>query len=278
MIVGDYVAPQTLEEACALIAAGDARALAGGNSLLVEPNRRQLVGVKLVDLRRVAGLAGITEQDGGLRIGAMATLAAVAVAAGDRYPALTDAIEQIGDPQVRNRATIGGNLAERDPGNDLPPVITVLDAQVQVQGPSGSRMIVPDDLTYGGWRRGELITGIVLPAPPPRTGSAYEKFKHPATLYAICGVAASVTLGADGTVSACTVAVAGAAGGPTKLSAIPRALEGKRVDDASLAAAVERIGELRWIGDHFASAEYRRHLTRVLVPRALARAATRASR
>jgi len=112
---------------------------------------------------------------------------------------------------------------------------------------------VPDDLTYGGWRRGELITGIVLPAPPPRTGSAYEKFKHPATLYAICGVAASVTLGADGTVSACTVAVAGAAGGPTKLSAIPRALEGKRVDDASLAAAVERIGELRWIGDHFAN-------------------------
>src|SRR5207248_283044 len=127
------------------------------------------------------------------RIGAMTTLAAVAAAAGDRYPALTEAIQSIGDAQVRNRATIGGNLAERDPGNDLPPVMTILGAQVQVQGAGGSRVISPDDLTYGGWRRGELITGVVLPAPAARTGSAYEKIKHPATLYAICGVAASVT-------------------------------------------------------------------------------------
>jgi aerobic carbon-monoxide dehydrogenase medium subunit len=277
MIVGDYAAPQTIEEACALIAAGDARPLAGGNALLLEPSRRQLAGTKLVDLRRIAGLSSITDQDGGLRIGAMATLAALAAAAGDRYPALTEAIQSIGDAQVRNRATVGGNLAERDPGNDLPPVVTVLDAQVQVQGPSGSRVISPDDLTYGGWRKGELITGVILPAPAARTGSAYEKIKHPATLYALCAAAASVTLNADGTVSGCSVAVAGAADAPTKLSAIGRALEGKRVDDATLEAAADRIGELRWRGDHFASAEYRRHLTRVLVQRVLAKAAARAS-
>src|SRR5438270_11054803 len=111
MIVGAYAAPQTLDEAVALLAAGDARALAGGNSLLVEPSRRQLAGVKLVDLRRISGLVGAQPQDGGLRIGALTTLAAVAAATGDRYPALTEAIQAIGDAQARNRASVRGNLA-----------------------------------------------------------------------------------------------------------------------------------------------------------------------
>jgi carbon-monoxide dehydrogenase medium subunit len=277
MNVAEYSAPQSLDEALAILSRDPAaRALAGGNSLLVEPSRTRNPGVKLVDLQRISGLVGVQADGGGLRIGAMVPLATAAGAA-SAYPALVEAIATIGDAQVRNRATIGGNLAEGDPGVDLPAVLMALGAQVQLQGAGGSRTIGVDELFASGLGTGELIIAVLLPAPAARSGAAYEKFKHPATLYAICGVAASVTLAGDGTISSATVALTGAVERPTRLSGVEAALAGKSPDVATFAAAAGQIGSsLQFRGDHFASAEYRRHLTGVLTQRALTRAAQRA--
>ncbi len=279
MRIAEYVSARSLDEAIAILAAdGSARALAGGNSLLVEPSRGRLQNAKLVDLGRIAGLAGIQSEDGGLRIGAMTPLAAIAAdkAVAQQYPALAEAVNLIGDAQVRNRATLGGNLAEGEPGADLPAVMIALGAQVHVQGSKGSRAVSAEEVAAGALAQGELITGVSLPRPAPRTGAAYEKFKHPATLYAICGVAASVTLGANG-VDRCVVAVVGATEAPTRLRGVEAALQGKGSGPSEVAAAAKQSGEgASFRGDHFASPEYRRHLTGVLAQRALAKAIERA--
>jgi len=285
MKLAGYHAPQNLNEAITLLADNAvARPLAGGNSLLVEPSRSRIGDAELVDLRRIAELSGIQSRDGGVWIGATTPLVRIAddATVQVRFLALAEAVRSIGDAQVRNRATVGGNLADQDPEADLPAAVLALAAQIEVRGPGGSRTIAADDLNGGPARtslaRGELITGVLLPAPAARSGSAYEKIKHPATLYAICGVAASVTLTASGSVSSCRVAVTGATESATRLPAVEAALVGQRPDPDALGAALGQDAQsLIFRGDRFASAEYRRHLTRVLVQRAVTRAVERAS-
>ena len=280
-----YSAPHSLDEAVTLLAnnAG-ARVLAGGQSLLVEPNRSRLATSLLVDLRKIEGLGSVErQQDGSVKIGSMTTLTAIARNGliRETYPALAEAAQMTGDAQERNRATVGGNLADADPAADLPALMLALDAQVQVVGPKGSRTIPADGLITGAnktaLRADDVITAVTLPAAAGGTGTAYERSTHPATLHALCGVAASVTLAGDGSVSGCRVAITGAADHAARLHSVESALTGKLPSPAALAAAASHAGDgLTFRTDLFASADYRAHLAGVLTERALAQAIGRA--
>lgn len=277
----DYAAPDSLEEAVALLAANPgARVLAGGDSLLRAMKLRQIRPAQLVDLRRIRGLRGIEARDGGgLGIGAMTTRADIAAHDGLRqsYAAVAEAAAALGDPQVRNRATLGGCLCVEE-GDDLGAAMLAFDASVSLIGPDGRRVVATGEfLNAAGPRQGEILASVELPAVPGRQGSAYVSMRHPATLEAVCGVAARVNLSADGTVQECRVAVVGATSGPTRLHTMEAALQGRRASGEQIAAAAaEATQGLSFRSDLFASAEYRGHLTRVLARRALARAVERA--
>src|SRR5450755_1325590 len=276
-----YVSPRSIDEVVAYLASNpQARPLAGGHTLLLDANRSRIAGSVLVDLRKIDSLTRVQRlPDGSLKIGATTTIAALAESAivREHAPALADAALLVGDAQVRNRATVAGNIAASDPGADLPPVLLVLNARIQILGPQGSREIAADEffnassaLALG---RDELIVSIVVPAIGERAGAAYEKLKHPATLFALCGVAAAVQVSPDGTVGDVRAAVTGASALPTRLSVVEQSLKGKPANEASLTAAARtEDGKLNLITDLFASAEYRGHLTRVLTERALKRA------
>jgi carbon-monoxide dehydrogenase medium subunit len=258
--------------------------LAGGQQLLVEPSRSRLASTLLVDLQSITELAGIERQpDGSLKIGAMTTLAAIAGSSDIRamWPVLADAARMSGDAQTRNRATIGGSLASPDPQADLPAVALALDASIEVVGSTGSRTIGSGDLVTGGGQAGlrsdEIITRVIVPGRRDRSGAAYEKFIHPATLGALCGIAACVVLGANESIADARVALTGATDRAVRLGAAERALSGQQPSDAVISAAASTTPDAGvYLDDHFASAEYRRHLARVLTARAVQRAVEQA--
>ena len=281
---GRYAAPRSVEEAVTLLAKNTgARVLAGGHSLLVEPGRSSVGDALLVDLGRIDGLGGISrENDGSLRTGAMTTLATLAasdvvVAA---YPVLAEAARACGDAQLRNRATLGGSLASADPEAALPALALALDARVELTGPAGPRTLpVAEWLDRGPGAAGEVITAVLWPAAVPRSGVAYVMVRNPATLHALCGVAASVRLAEDRTVSACRAAVTGATARPQRMPVVEQALDGRPVENDTLSTAAAAAGSgLVMRGDLFASADYRAHLTRVLTRRALQQALEQAQR
>jgi carbon-monoxide dehydrogenase medium subunit len=276
----DYEAPSTLDDAYELASQAGAVVLAGGQSLITELKRAALSPRVVVDLRRIESLQ--TSGDDGW--GAMVTLDALAadpeVTAAPS--ALTDALEAIRDPQVRNRATIGGSVALVHQGADLPAVALALAAVITISGPGGSRVVEAADFVTAPVKKrlgkGEIITAVRIPAPVTGSGSAYEKMPNPASGYAICGVAASVTVSPEGKVEVAAVGLAGA--GPTALSlaATARGLAGRQATDEEVAEAAASAAEgLRFPSDLAAPADYRAHLTRVLTARALRRAIRRAT-
>ncbi len=193
-----YHRPLSLDEAISLLGDEDARPLAGGHSLLPLMKLRLATPGALVDLGRIPGLKEISANGGGLKIGALATHAAVAeseVAIGIA-PVIPETAAKIGDRQVRNRGTIGGSVAHADPSADYPTVLKALGATINVAGKNGERQIAADDFFRGIFETalepGELVTSVTVPATPAGTGAAYEKHSHPASRYAVVGVAAVV--------------------------------------------------------------------------------------
>jgi aerobic carbon-monoxide dehydrogenase medium subunit len=280
-----YVSPSDLDEAVRLLATeSGARVLAGGHSLLLPAKRAGIAGAMLVDLRKVDELVGIELQpDGSLKIGAMTSIRAIAAdeVIRTRYPALAEAAQVIGDAQVRNRATLGGSLADANPEADLPAVLLALDASIQIKG-AQTRTVRADQFLTGARKtaigRDEIITSAVLQPPPQRSGIAYERVKNPATLYALCGVAVSVALGQGQTLSSVRIAVTGALEYPARLHAWEQALSSKNGSDDSVNAALSSLPEaLKFRADIFASSDYRQHLVKVLTRRALKRAMTYAA-
>jgi aerobic carbon-monoxide dehydrogenase medium subunit len=183
--------------------------------------------------------------------------------------------------QVRNRGTIGGSLAHADPGADLPAAVLALDAEMLVRGPNGERTVRADDFFTGllasDLAEDELLTEVRVQSPAERTGSAYLKFPNPASGYAIVGVAARLTLGADGTVSEARVGITGAGDHATRANGVEEAIQGKQPTPENLAAAAARAAEgIEAMSDIHASADYREELVRVFTRRALERAAQRA--
>jgi carbon-monoxide dehydrogenase medium subunit len=281
MTSAGYAAPRTVKDAVALLAGTPgARVLAGGQGLLVEPSRSRLAGTLLVDLRQIPTLAGVGWlRDGSLKIGAMTTLATMASddAVRSTWPVLVDAAKGSGDAQVRNRSTLGGNLAAADPQGDLPPVLLALHATIELDGSAGARTLASSDLYTGAGQTSlggaDIITAVVIPPRGDRTGAAYEKSVHPATLGAICGVGVHLRLTDTGALTDVRVALSGAVDRPVRVSAAEKLLAGQQPNDDLFEKAARATNDAgTFLSDHFASSEYRRHLTGVLTARALKRA------
>ena len=280
----EYHRPGTLAEAVSLLRQkGDAaKLLAGGHSLLPMMKLRLASPAHLIDLGRVPELAGIREEGGAARIGAMTTheqLAASPVLKG-KWQALAEAAGVIGDMQVRARGTIGGSLAHADPAADLPAPLLAFEAEIRVLGPGGERTIAAGDFFRGlfttALRADDVITEVRLPAPPAGTGCAYVKFPHPASRFAVAGVAAVLTI-EGGTCRRARVAVTGAAGAPARCRATEAALEGKAINAEAIAAAAGKAADgLECLEDLVAAPDYRAHLACVMAKRALTAAAGRA--
>jgi carbon-monoxide dehydrogenase medium subunit len=282
----DYEAPSTVAEAVALLQSrgGEAKVLAGGHSLLPLLKLRLAQPPLLVDISRIPGLAGIQEENGAIRIGALTTQTMVqdSELLQRRVPLLPETAGHVGDQQVRNRGTIGGSLAHGDPGADMPAAFLALGGSVTVVGPNGERTIQAQDLFVDmlttALEPDEVLTAIQVPALPARTGSAYEKFANAASGYALAGVASIVTLDEKGVCSDIRVAITGAGSKATRAKAVEDALRGKRLDDATVAAAAEHAPEgLNLLSDLHADEEYRAQLAKVLSRRSIQKAAARAA-
>ena len=285
----DYVAPDTLEEALMLLAEDpeETKVLAGGHSLLPLMKLRLLAPRRLLDLRRVRNdLAYVRDTDHGLTIGALTTYRAIEadLLVRERFPALADTAGAIADLQVRNRGTIGGSLAHADPAADLPAVMLVLDVELETATRESTQMFHDATGFFRGpyetrLEPGELLIAVRLRPPPLRSGSAYAKFRNPASGYAVVGVAASLALAEDGRVEQVRLGVTGVGEITYRAEATETALVGQQpTADAVRAAAARAADGVEPLEDVFASAEYRAHLTTVYAERALMAALTRAQR
>ena len=273
----DYVAPDSLDGALAALAEGgeDAKLLAGGHSLVPLMKLRLAVPSLLVDLRRVPGLRGAERQDGDWRIGALTRHADLQGRA--ELGIASDVASVIADQQVRNRGTIGGSLAHGDPASDLPTVLVATEGRVTVRGPQGTRDIAGADLFQDylttAVAADEVLTEVRLPA-LDGWGHAYEKFTRRAEDWAMVGVCALVRRAADGSCEDVRVAFTNMASTPVRATATEAALRGQALDTASIARAAEQAAEgTEPPADLNATADYKRHLARVLTRRALTRAA-----
>ena len=261
----------------------EAKLLAGGHSLIPAMKLRVANPPMLVDIGRIKTLSGIKVTRKEVRIGALTTHAALAASAEikEACPILAEAAAQIADLQVRNRGTIGGSLANADPASDYPTLITALDATLTATGPNGERDISAGkffkDLFTTVLKRDEILTTITVPAygRMPGMGSAYLKHRHPASSYAVVGVAALVGLEA-GKVTRAVVAVGGATANPSRARSVESALIGMEPSEENIAAAAEQMDIEATLGDPYASPEYRAHLAKVMAKRALMLAAERA--
>ena len=261
-----------------------AKLLAGGHSLIPLLKLRLAKPPALVDIGRLDELKGISVTDGRVRIGALTTHAELAASSelAAQCPALAEAAGLIGDPAVRNRGTIGGNVAHADPASDLPTVLRALDATIAVTADGGERSIPAADFFEGMMETAlgdhDIVTAIEVPAAPAGQGQAYVKFSHPASRYAVVGAAASVTMIA-GSVGTAAVALGGLVPVATRATSVEQALAGQAPSAAAIAAAAAAVSadlgdDL--IGDIYASAEYRRAMAPVCVKRALTAAVERA--
>lgn len=261
-----------------------AKLLAGGHSLLPLMKLRLAAPAVLVDIGRIEALRGISASDGGITIGALTTHAEIASSdlVRQNAPVLAEAAALVGDPAVRNRGTIGGSVSHADPASDQPTVLTALGATFNVTGPGGDRSIAAADFATGllenALEENEVLTSISVPSVPSGAGSAYVKFPHPASRYAVVGAAAILAV-SGGMCSSASVAVGGVETTPARASSVEAALAGSDLSDAALDAAAAAVGgDLSGdpMGDVFASAEYRRAMASVYVRRALGAAAARA--
>jgi carbon-monoxide dehydrogenase medium subunit len=237
----------------------------------------------VVSINRIDELRAISHSDAQLRIGALVTpnqLAASQVVR-DRFPAILDATRDLAAPQIRNMATIGGNIASAVPSADLPPIFMVMNASVELWSPQGERR-VPLESFFTGPRRtvrkdSEILTAVIVPNPPKSFGAAYARFAlRAANACAVAGVAASVQIN-DNIIDAASVAIGSVAPTPKLVEPAATLLVGRPADqDAFDEAATVAMEAADPISDIRASAEYRRELVRVLTRRALTEAANRA--
>ena len=276
----DYHAPTTVEQALELLGryGGDAKVLAGGQSLMPLLNFRLSRPAALVDLNRIPSLAYIREQDGQVRFGAMTRQRTIEFSpvVRERVPLLGEATRWVGHLPIRTRGTIGGSIAHADPSAEYPAVLTALEGEVVARGPRGERVIKARDLfrTYltTSLTPDEILVEVRLPAMPAGGGYALEEFARRHGDFAIIGIAAMIVREGQRCKTA-RLATAGAGPVPVRLRAAEEILERDGLGDAAIEAAARRASELvSPDSDIHASADYRRHLTGVLTKRALKRA------
>ena len=281
----DYHRADTLADALALLErCGDgAKLLAGGQSLLPLLKLRLGMVTDLVDIGGISGLEYIKEEGGFLKIGAMTRESTVerSELIRSRYPILLDTAAVVADPLVRNRATLGGNLAHADPANDHPATMVALGATVVARAPGGERTIPIDqfftDILSTALKPNEILTEIRIPTPPPKSGGAYLKLERKVGDFATAAVAAQVTLRQSGEVERARIALTDA--GSVALEAIQaeQFLQGKKPDGATIAEAARLAAQVASpTADRRGSVEYKREMARVLTVRALRKAVERA--
>ncbi|TVQ52916.1 MAG: xanthine dehydrogenase family protein subunit M [Rhodobacteraceae bacterium] len=279
----DYHRPSTVSEAVRLLGerGEEARLLAGGHSLIPMMKLRMAAPSDLIDLGGVAALRGVRVEGGTVRIGAMATQADLIAdaALAEAAPLVREAALQIADPQVRYVGTIGGNVANGDPGNDMPGLMQCLDATFTLVGPDGERQVRAREFYFGAYDTAraddEILTEVSFPAHAGR-GWAYEKQKRKIGDYATA--AAAVLLRMDGGRCAeASVALTNLADRPVFSAGAATALEGSTLDEAALSAAVAAMqADIEPASDNRGPAEFKRHVAGVMLRRAVARAAARA--
>jgi CO/xanthine dehydrogenase FAD-binding subunit len=276
----------TLAEAAATLVrhAPDVRLLAGGTDLLVDLKTGRLRVGHLVSVSRVPDLRGVAVSEAGLRIAALTTITELdrALVADGPFAPLLDATRQMAGPQIRNVATVGGNIAAAVPCADLPPILIAMHASVELWSPSGQRS-VPLEAFFVGPRRtvrrdDEVLTNVVVPAPPPEFGAAYARFALRAgNAIAVASVAAGVRLGRGGAIQEARVVLGAVAPIPVFVESAGAALLGQQPADAAFARAAEIARQAAQpISDVRGSADFRRELVAVLTRRALATACDRA--
>jgi len=271
----DYEAPESVADALDAHAKRENAAfLAGGHSLLAEMKRGETAPDTVIDLDKIDRVRGVGVDEGTVRVGALTTYSSLAEDA--PAGALADALDHLGDRQIRSRGTVGGNLAACDAGADLPPVALATGATLTAQSRDGERNVDADDFfTPGGetvLRDGELLTEIEFPA---CDGSAYVKNTHPASGYALVGVSAAVTV-ESGAVASARVAATGAVPGPVRLSGVESALEGGANAEDAAAHAPDDVPADLLRSDPHASGEYRASVLEPYAERAVTAALERA--
>jgi len=272
----EYHAPATLREAMTLLGQDDVKALAGGQSLLPLMKLRLAAPTTLVDLRNIPELKGIRSDGSGVILGAMTTYfqAVDSPVVQQKTPLLVETLRQVGDPQVRARGTIGGSMAHADPAGDLPAAALALNGRVHIVGPQGERDIAARDffvdMLTTSLQPNELLAWVRFEGTDtPRTGVAYVKHRHPASGYAVVGVAAVVMLDEQGNCMEARVGITGAGSHAIRATAVEQALAGKPFAATVAEASAHAATGLDLLSDAYASADYRAHLTRVLTLRAL---------
>ena len=281
----DYHAPGTLAEAVALLAqhAGSAKVLSGGQSLLPLLKLRLGAAEHLVDIGRIPGLDHLHEKDGYLVIGAGVRESALeeSEAVAMRYPILLDTARVIADPLVRNRATVCGNIAHGDPGNDHPATMIALGAKVVTLGPRGERVLPIEGFFRGLFTTAlepdEILTELRIPTPPARSGGAYFKLERKVGDYATAAAAVQITLGDGGKVSRAGIALTNVGPTPVHCTAAQQHLTGQAPTDAVIAETAKlAAGAASPNPDRRGSAQYKKEVARVLTERALRQAIARA--
>jgi aerobic carbon-monoxide dehydrogenase medium subunit len=282
----EYHVPKTLEEAAQLVAqfGDEGKVLAGGHSLIPLMKLRLASPRHLVDIARLDGLRYIHEKEGNIEIGALTTHYRIESSSllKEKCPLLPETAKEIGDVQVRNKGTIGGSLAHADPAADWPAAAIALEAEMKAVSTSGERWIAASkffvDLMTTSLNPGEIVTAIRFPVLPARSGDAYVKHHHPASGFAVAGVAARVTLNEKGAVETARVGITGVGTKAYRVTGVEDALRGKTPAARNLEKAASHAAEgIEANGDLYASAEYRAHLATVYAQRALASAAERAA-
>jgi carbon-monoxide dehydrogenase medium subunit len=281
-----YVAAESLQQALAAKAAGgdEARFLAGGQSLVPAMNFRLARPAMLIDINPLFELDYVRAAgDGALRIGALTrhrTLERHELVA-KHAPLVAEAVRQVAHPQIRNRGTLGGNLAHADPASELPAVMLALGARFRARSVRGERWIEATDFFRGPLTTAlgpeEMLVEIALPALPPRSGTCFLEVARRRGDYALLGVAAVVTVGEDGTCTAAGLALCNAGATPVRAVEAAAALVGRRAGEREIGAVAAAVaGEIDPPENVHATAAFRRHLAGVLTRRALQAAAARA--
>jgi aerobic carbon-monoxide dehydrogenase medium subunit len=276
----DYVRANTIDEALALLAQNeDAKILAGGHSLLPAMKLRLAMPSLLVDIGRIKDLAYIREENGGIVIGAATTH--YQIESSDLLkticPLLPQCAGHIGDVQVRNKGTIGGSVAHADPAGDWPAAMIALNAEMIIASQSGERSVKANDffldLMTTAIEAGEILREIRVNKSTGRTGQAYVKMHHPASGFAVVGVAVDLSLTPEGNCQKSSIGITGVASKAFRPDGVERALSGATLNDETIASAASHAADgIEINGDLFASADYRKHLAQVYTRRAIAAA------
>jgi carbon-monoxide dehydrogenase medium subunit len=281
----DYVRAQTLDEALTLLAQNEeAKILAGGHSLIPAMKLRLASPPLLIDIGRIKDLSYIREEGDQIRIGAMTSHYQIESSDLLRKicPLLPECAGHIGDVQVRNKGTIGGSVAHSDPAGDWPAAVIALNAELVVASKNGERSIKVDDffldLMTTALEPGEILRELRINKSNGRTGQAYVKMHHPASGFAVVGVAANLTLDDRGACQRASIGITGVSSKAYRAGAVESALNGSALDEQATAnAAAHATDGVDINGDLFASENYRRHLAAVFTRRAIAAASERAA-